>query len=292
MAKTGSNDAPGTAEGAAMGRAMHMQHSSAPILCDDWALRLLSPGGRETVLTSDSEAAMWQMADFDASGMFAINVGSLRYAEEAVEAAVADGIDQYLVLGAGLDSFALRRADMAGRLTVFEVDHPDVQALKRERIAAADALPAALPTFIPVDFEQQSLGEAVAPSAFDSHRPAIVSWVNTLHYLTADATRATLAELAGLLAPGSRLVLNYPVEVPLTPAQTAYRDTFLAFLSLTDEPFQSRWTPGDFAAVLREHGFGLREHVTEEDLVERFFSGRDDGLRPGLPLRALIAERL
>ena len=110
MAKTGSESQPGTAEGAALGRALHSMHAPNPVLDDNWAIHLLSPESREQVLASPDEAAMQMIEGFDASPIFAVNVGCLRYAEEVVERCIASGISQYLIMGAGLDSFALRRA--------------------------------------------------------------------------------------------------------------------------------------------------------------------------------------
>jgi methyltransferase (TIGR00027 family) len=157
----------------------------------------------------------------DVAPVFALNVGSLRYAEDEVERCVRDGVDQYVILGAGFDTFALRRGDLCDRLRVYEVDHPDVQALKRERIAQADATPDAMPTFVPVDFESTSLTDGLTATAFDPKRPSVFAWMNTIPYLTASATEATLREVVALTAPASRLVLNYSCDVPLTAEQLA-----------------------------------------------------------------------
>jgi methyltransferase (TIGR00027 family) len=291
MAKTGNNSMPGTAEGAALGRALHTRLSSDPVLYDDWAIRLLSEESRERVLRETRADTMMTMQGFDTSPIFAVNVGCLRYAEDEIDRCVAAGIDQYLVLGAGLDTFALRRGDLAGKLAVFEVDHPEVQALKRARIAAADAAPAALPTFIAMDFETQRLAREVAASAFDTGRPAVTSWLNTLPYLSGDAVRDSLAELADLLAPRSRLVLNYVPDVELTPAQADFATRLLTLTDGVDEPMAGRWRPTDFEQLLTSRGFRLLEHADESVLTTRYFKGRDDGLRPGLPLRVIVAER-
>jgi len=292
MAKTGSQNMSGTAEGAALGRAIHTRLAKPPVFNDTWALPLLSAENQTVVLAAVDETAMRQIEGFDASPIFAINLGCLRYAEDAVEAGANAGLRQYLVLGAGLDSFALRRDDLAPSLSVFELDHPDVQAMKRERIALSEQQPAQLPQFIPIDFEQDDLGDVLAQSLIDTSKPTIVSWLNTLHYLTQEATEATLSVLAQTLVPGSQLILNYPVEVPLTTEQSRYLQAFLAVLALTDEPFVSRWTPAAFTQLLQRHGFELREHATEDDLIQRYFSGRADGLKPGLPLRVLVATKV
>jgi methyltransferase (TIGR00027 family) len=292
MAKTGSDTQPGTAEGAALGRALHSRHTQDPVLNDNWAVHLLSPENRAQVLASTDEAAMRMIEGFDASPIFAVNVGCLRYAEDEVERCIAAGISQYLVMGAGLDSFALRRADLIQKVVVYEVDHPDMQTLKRQRIAAAAPEPAMLPFFIAVDFECDKLSENIDISGFDPSRPAVVSWLNTIHYLSETATSTTLQELARLMAPGSRLILNYSVDVELTESQLAFITRLLEVTQATGEPFKSRWTPPAFEALLRENGFAVIEHATEEDLNRLYFDGRSDGLEPGIPLRVIIAERV
>jgi methyltransferase (TIGR00027 family) len=291
MAKTGSDSQPGTAEGAALGRALHARHASDPVLDDRWAAHLLSPEHREQVLASEDERAMQMIEGFDASPIFAVNVGCLRYAEDEVERCIASGISQYLVLGAGLDSFALRRADLRHAVTVFEVDHPDMQALKRRRIEEATEEPAMLPGFIAVDFECDKLSEKITASDFDTSRKSVVSWLNTIHYLTEDATASTLAELASILVPGSRLVLNYSVDVELTAEQLAFIHQLLEVTTATGEPFMSRWRPTEFESLLDAQGFDIVEHATETDLTRRYFNHRSDGLKPGIPLRVLIAQR-
>ncbi len=107
-----------------------------------------------------------------------------------------------MVLGAGFDTLALRRADLVDRLRVFGLDHPDVQQLKRERIDAAGATPASLPGFVPVDFEVSNLADGLAASAFDPRRRALFSWLNTLPYPTPDGVASTLDSLLELAAPG------------------------------------------------------------------------------------------
>ena len=125
MAKTGDGESLGTAEGAVMGRAAHALHAEDPVLDDHWAIHLLGEASRAQVTSPDYLALSIERAGFDASRILAIGVGALRYAEDEVERCVARGVGQYVILGAGFDTFALRRADLVDRLVVFEVDHPD-----------------------------------------------------------------------------------------------------------------------------------------------------------------------
>ena len=291
MAKTGDGVSLGTAEGAVMGRAAHALHADAPILDDTWAIWLLDPATQARVRDPAYAAKPVEWDDFDVAPLFALNVGSLRYAEDEVERCVRDGIEQYVILGAGFDTFALRRGDISVRLEIYEVDHPDVQALKCERIARADATPAAMPTFVPVDFESTSLTGGLETTAFDPERRSVLSWMNTIPYLSESAIEATLREIAALTAPASRIVLNYSPDVPLSDEQLAYIQTLLRKVSQSGEPMQSRWKPEAFEALLGDTGFTIIEHATEQDLRARYFEGRTDGLEPGVPARLVLAER-
>jgi methyltransferase (TIGR00027 family) len=289
VARTGTPTGPGTAEGAVITRALHARLARPPILDDTWAIHLLTPEDRARVLAARTEQDVQVTPGFDSAPIFAGGVACLRYAEDEVERCARRGIRQYVILGAGFDTFALRRADLDVR--VFEVDHPEVQALKRQRIERADPIPSQLPELVPVDLESTSLGDALRASSFDPAAAAVFSCVNTLPYLTAAATRSMLAEIAALAKPGSRLVFNYAARVPLTQAQQAYLARLRAVIGDAGEPQRSTWSPGDIEAAVGESGFHVVEHATEEDLMHRYFAGRVDGLRPGVPLRVVTAER-
>lgn len=288
MSKIGDGgETLGTAEGAVLGRAGHTLHAHPPVLNDTWAIRLLSEKSRAEVSSPDHNRMASERAGFDPQPILAIGIGSLRYAEDAAEAAEREGVGQYVVLGAGFDTFALRRSDLVHRLKVFEVDYPDVQALKKERIAKADATPASLPHFVAVDFETQALGEQLRAAPFDAARPSLFSWMNTIPYVSEEGTAATLREVLGCMAPGSRLVLNYTGDVPLTSEQAKYLMTVAGNVRAQGEPMKSRWKPEDFEDLVREIGFEIVEHIDEQDLTERYFKDRADCLRPGVPGRLM-----
>ena len=291
MAKTGERDQLGTAEGAVLGRAAHVIHAESPILQDTWAVELLTPEAQSLVRDPDYPGASMIWDGFDTSPLFALNIGSLRYAEDEVERSIRDGIGQYVILGAGFDTYALRRSGLPSDFRVYEVDHPDVQALKRERIASAKATPASVPVFVPVDFESATLRAGVQASGFETERPCVLSWMNTIPYLTAEATEATLGELSDLMAPGSRLVLNYGCDVTLTADQARYLQELQSRVSQSGEPLRSGWKPEVFEETLGKFGFRVMDHATEEDLFQRYFTGRRDGLRPAVPARLIVAER-
>ncbi|TMR09861.1 class I SAM-dependent methyltransferase, partial [Nonomuraea zeae] len=129
------------------------------------------------------------------------------YAERRLAERARTGLDQYVVLGAGLDTFAYRAEAAGGAMRVFEVDHPDTQEWKRGLLAAAGIAPPAALAFAPVDFESDDLLDALLAAGFDPGRPALVSWLGVAMYLTPEAVAATLA-VAGRLAAGSELIME------------------------------------------------------------------------------------
>ena len=144
------------------------------------------------------------------------------HAERRLQAAVAAGVQQYVIVGAGLDSFHWRRPSWAKSLTVFEVDHPATQAMKRARCAASALL--GEPQWVACNFERESVATALARSAYNPEQPAFFAWLGVTHYLKPAATEATLAALADVSAPGSELVFDYSVP----PAAIGLRDLPLA----------------------------------------------------------------
>jgi methyltransferase (TIGR00027 family) len=281
-------DTSSTAEAASRFRALQALHLDPPAFDDHFAVHLLPDDERDALRGPAGRAELEaRRATFPISG---IGIGSLRVAEDEVLDAVGRGVGQYVILGAGFDTFAPRHPELAGRLEVFEVDHPDVQALKRARLAGAPPI-ALVPHFVPVDFERTTLGPPLRASAFDPGRPAIVSWMNTLPYLTVAAIDATLGELAGVLAPGSALVCNYGCkDVPISEEQLAVVRAMGAGVAARGEPFQSRFAPAAFEALLRSHGFAITLQLTEHDLNARYFADRTDGFAAGVPARVVRAE--
>ncbi len=144
---------------------------------------------------------------------------------------------------------------------------------------------------MPVDFEILGIREGLGQADFDPQRRAVFSWMNTLPYLSTAAIGSTLRDIAGLAAAGSRLVLNYACDVPLSDAQAAYQRSLRERLGQFDEPMQLPWRPADFEALLTRCGFSVREHGRELDLEARYFIGRSDGLAPTAPARLVVAER-
>jgi methyltransferase (TIGR00027 family) len=199
-----------------------------------------------------------------------------RFTEDIVEQAAASGVGQYVILGAGLDSFAYRRNDLLGRLRVFEVDHPATQSWKRRRLAGLGVeLPARL-VFAPVDLERQTLREGLELAGFDAGQLAVFSWVGVTMYLTLDAIHAALATMAQC-QPGTRVVLSYnqPPTV-LTGSTAQIAAAFAGLAAEMGEPFISRFLPDEITRLLHEHGFGEITDFGPDQARAAYFPGQAD----------------
>ncbi len=209
-----------------------------------------------------------------------------RFAEDRVAAAVAAGVRQVVILGAGLDTFAYRntRPD----LRVYEVDHPATQAWKRERLAAAGIDCPDTLTFVPVDFETHTLAAGLAAAGFDRDAPAVFVWLGVVFYLTPDAAGGTLEYIAGQARP-VEVIFDYlqPGDIDEDRAQLRAR---AARLAAAGEPLVSYFTPDDIAARLRALGFTDIEDHSAPDLIARYLDG-PAGIE-GEAQRALRASRV
>jgi methyltransferase (TIGR00027 family) len=208
-------------------------------------------------------------------------VARARFIEDLVVEQADRGVAQYVILGAGLDTFVQRRPQAASRIRVFEVDQPGPQAWKRRRlIELGFGIPEAL-RLVPVDFEAgDDWWTRLAEAGFDPRRPAIVASTGVSVYLTREATMATLRQVAAL-APGSTFAMTF--IMPLELADPEVRPGMLLAekgARANGTPFISFFTPDEMLAMAREAGFRNAQHIAAASLAERYFAGRTDGLRP------------
>lgn len=257
-----------TALRVAIRRAAHQVVDRPLILDDPIAVRLLGPG-----FDRDMERAMHKVArDFRL-----FMAARSRYAEDRLAAAVAEGATQYVILGAGLDTFAYRNP--FGQLRVYEVDFPATQQWKREMLAeAAITIPANL-TFVPLDFEHKTLAEGLGEAGFDSNKPAFFGWLGVVPYLTLEAFRATLATIGGLPA-GTAVSFDYafPPET-LSLKRRLVFDILAKRVEAAGEPFQLFFAPDELERELRRAGFSRVEQTDTERMNELYFKDRADGLK-------------
>jgi methyltransferase (TIGR00027 family) len=259
-----------TALGAAMHRAVHQTLEGGVIFADPYALKILDDEARANLPAIAADPAHRPMRLFIAARS--------RFSEEAMAACVARGVRQVVILGAGLDTFALRNPH-AG-VTVYEIDYPATQAWKRERLAQTGvALPPSL-TFAPIDFERQSLSEGLSASGFRVDEPAFFQWLGVTPYLTREAIVSTLDFVAGMA--GSEIVFEYgePFE-NYPPAMRANLTAIAARAAAIGEPWLSLFNPPDMAALLRERAFATFDDVTRAELAARYYGELGQGLLSG-----------
>ena len=268
---------------AAVARGTHRLWDVPPWVIDDpFALPLVGPEWGDFAAAS---RALVRPAVFRA-GHASVLVRA-RYPEDRL---IQGGFGQYVILGAGLDSFAWRRPQLLHPLRVFEVDHPATQAWKRERATTLGLPDAKDHDFVPVDFERRDVGACLAAAGFNWSQPALFSWMGTTMYLTEDAIAKTLAVVARC-AGGSEIDLSYNLSPDFLDDFGA---EFLAAITpkLRDqgEPIRSSFSPSEMEAIAARCGFVVAEHPTSRDLAERYCSTRTDGVRP-FALERLLALR-
>lgn len=263
-----------TAVRVALWRAMHVRFDPPPhVLEDEIGLRLIAP-----------DESWRRRPDMDPEftrSFRASIVARPRFIEDLVAERSTHGVQQYVILGAGLDTFAQRRPEIASHLHVFEVDRPGPQAWKRRRlIELGFGVPDWL-RFVPVDFEAgESWPDQLVATGFHVHQPAVFASTGVSMYLTREANMATLRQIAAL-APGTTLAMTFILPVELAPRkERAGIEASAKGARASGTPFVSFFTPSEMLAMARDGGFCRVEHVSADDLARRYFAGRSDGLRP------------
>src|SRR5262249_13610090 len=202
-----------------------------------------------------------------------------RYAEDLLADAVALGVGQFVILGAGLDTFAFRQPAFARRLQIYEVDHPATQVWKRERLSTAGVAAPDNLRWAPIDFEQQTLAAGLQDAGFDASRPAFFSWLGVTQYLTLPAIDATLRVVAALPSP-STIVLSFMLpDVDLPSEEAAAARAMAEDAARTGEPWVTRISPQDLAVRLSQLGFRDVIDLSPKEADALYFAGRRDGLR-------------
>lgn len=258
-----------TAQRVAVRRAAHQLLDRPLVLEDPFALKIIGP---------DAEAATMAKAHGQVSSSFrAFMAVRSRYAEDELANAVARGVRQYVVLGAGLDTFAWRNPFDGVR--VFEVDFPATQHWKRQRLANVGMADPPCLTFAPVDFESQTLADGLNRAGFRADQPAYFSWLGVTMYLTREAFDAT-AGFIGALPAGGGVTFDYAVErSELGVFERVALDHLARKVAVMGEPFQLFFRPVELASLVRGLGFGDIEDVGKDELNARYLGNRQDGLR-------------
>jgi methyltransferase (TIGR00027 family) len=272
----------------AMFRAAHLLWDQPPKIFEDTLALQFSGCESEAALKAqmdqiNAEVARTTNPDFALTLLRAITVPVVtrsRYLEDEVDEAVRRSISQYVILGAGLDSFAYRRPELAKALHIFEVDHPATQAWKRARLrAAAIELPANL-SLVAVDFERDSLIDNLRMSGYRTDAPGLFSWLGVTMYLSTDAIFGTLRAVAAL-APATEIIFEYNVPKDLVDEET--QKILAAVMSaahVRGEPQGTFFEPAKLAEQVRKIGFAEVSDFGPDDAEARYFNDRTDALRP------------
>lgn len=273
-----------TAQRVAMRRAPHQLLDNPKVLDDPLALKIIGRGAAET-LSGGSKIA-------DALGTVYIRafmVVRSRFAEDELARAVSRGTEQYVVLGAGLDTFAYRNP--YPNLRVFEVDHPATQAWKRQRLETEGILIPPSVTFAPVDFEMQTLAEGLRAAGFQLDQPAFFSWLGVTPYLKPDTVLSTL-RLIVTMSKENAVVFDYTVpRSSLSLLSKVAFDILSNRVAAAGEPFQGFFEPAQLANELREMGYRHMVDLDGKQMNKLYLSKRTDRLRVGGGLGHLMLAR-
>jgi len=272
-----------TAVRVALWRALHVQIDSTPhIFTDEVGARLVSENDWRSRPDMNPEFS---------KGMRASIVGRARFIEDLVEEQAKLGVTQYVILGAGLDTFAQRRPDIASNLQVFEVDQPGPQEWKQKRLSDIGFVCPSWLHFVPVDFEAgQSWWEQLLAAGFESSKPAVVVSTGVSMYLSAEANLMLLQQVAQL-AQGSTFAMTFMLSLELLePKERSTMEFVMKRAQESGTPFLSLFTPTSILNLAQKAGFKKAQYVSAHDLYLRYFAGRPDNLNAGSAEGFLVAS--
>ena len=238
---------------------------------------------------ADEESALaWVMQNLNG----AITLSRSRFCEDSLKEASLSGIRQTILLGAGLDTFAWRRPDWAAGLKVFEVDHPLVQEMKKERLnhLGWDLTKA---VFLPLDFTSQSLAEGLQGRGYKPDKKSFISWLGVSFYLPAEAVLTMIRSLAEISPPGSQLVFDVMEKAAFDPLKAHPRSLWMqTIVSNSGEPMQSGFDREEMVFFLENTGFRVLEYLSPLEIEDRYFSGRTDDYHAFPHVYFIRAERV
>ena len=271
-----------TAESAAAFRAAHYLYDKTIIFNDPYADKMLGPALRIALSNKYFYKLFFQLLlrpIFRPSQ--AHIVGRCRYAEDCLENTLKEGVSQYLIIGAGLDTFSLRRPDLAKALTIYEVDHPDTQQFKINKINKFMGNTPQNVNYIPLDHETGSFSEALTQSSLDLTNPTFISWLGTTPYLSVDAIKRTLRDISSLFGAGTTIVFDYGIATKLMKQEdlTAVKK-LQKITAAMGEPLTFEIEPATFFEEVKELGYQCLDDLNSDDYKSRYFEDRSDDLKP------------
>ncbi len=279
-----------TAQFAAAHRAYHFMIDRPVILEDSAAIWLVNPQLSTILRVSPLRWLFWRPLIMKVRPMSAFIIIRSRYAEEMLENAIKDGCRQYLIMGAGLDSWALRHKD--SNVKVFELDLPATQQYKKTRIQSyLGGLPSNL-VMVPIDFESESLSDVLQNSEIEIQTKIFVSWLGTICYLSRNSIFETFSSLSSICIPGSRIVFDYfQPKSTMSPADLQLFELLDEGGKRRGEPMQTLMETKEINEILQSSGFNIIEDLSASQIRQRYLDQRSDGLDiPGF-VRLCCAEK-
>jgi methyltransferase (TIGR00027 family) len=275
-----------TAITTAMLRAAHYILDAEPKILDDRFARTFARFANDDQLLQALNEASYP----DVRRMRTLFALRNRYAEDELRKAIEHGTSQYIILGAGLDSFAYRCSELMEALDVFEVDHPASQAWKRARVAELGIETPRRLHYVPIDFERETLTAGLTRAGIDFTDRTFFSWLGVTQYLSAGVVLGTLREVAKLATPGSEIVFQFVVPAASLPGnEGSLVETLAARAAAVGEPWLSFFEPEELEAHLRQMGFTKVFHFGPQQATERYLLGRTDDLRVPAYFRMISA---
>lgn len=268
-----------TAALVAAARAYHLKHARPPIFVDQFAIALC---GKLCYTVVSSRLLTWFLVDIQRRTLKALIMAPIvraRFCEDSVEQSAAEGIQQYVIIGAGYESFAMRRTDLANSLTVFELDQPATQQEKRLRMKASGIPEPENLRFISLDLNKEDMFDVLVQNGFDTAKPAIFSWFGVTYYLPLNTVKETLLKVAENAAPGSEILFDYLTQLSCTPEIWQKNQRKLAdCVADIGEPLITGFDPDQIEPFVRECGFTEVENPKIREIEKRYFSERTDRL--------------
>ena len=273
-------------------RALHTRADPHRIIDDAWGERLVPKVARDAIwqraiaaaatdpdTSSDTGTYAFVEAWLRGSAAFATVITRSRYAEDALHSAVARGFSQYVLVGAGFDSYALRTPPESAHVDIYEVDHPATQSLKRQRIRECNLSVRDSVHFLAADLSTESLSSVLAKSNFESSKPAFFSWLGVTMYLTREANLESLRSIVSSAAVGSELVFTYVDQEAFESNELTHTALGKSVASI-GEPFLSGFNPSTLARDLHDVGFDILEDLDDAQVVKRYDPRGLNGLKP------------
>ncbi len=266
-----------TASKVAMMRAAHQILDNPKVFEDPIALSIIGTQGVSEI-HSESRKFKTRLHSY----LRAIVVARSRFVEDELSMAIKRGIRQYVILGAGLDTFAYRNPYSTSDLRVFEVDYPATQDWKQQQLSATNvAIPESL-TFVPIDFESQSLEDRLQEVGFRTDEPSLFSWLGVTMYLNKKTVMSTMKYITSSTPTGSEIIFDYAVPPSSQNFIRRFGFRLLAHkMAVIGEPWQTFFDPQQLAMELKNIGFTQVEDLGPKDINDKFFNDRADKLKVG-----------